>query len=76
MPLDFSQVYKELLYLTGTLYEHEDGRAIFLLRGRTQDGWPVEVRFLEIKDGVVTEKSLPVKSLGNTPPGTTAVPPS
>jgi hypothetical protein len=61
MPTDFPQVYKELLYLTGTLYEHEDGRAIFLMRGRTQDGWPVEARFLEVKAGVVTEQSVAVR---------------
>jgi len=61
MPVDFPQVYKELLYLTGTLYEHEDGRAVFLMRGRIQDGWPVEARFLEVKAGVVTEQSEPVR---------------
>ena len=61
MPADFPQVYKELLYLTGTLYEHEDGRAIFPMQGRTQDGWPVEARFLEVKDGVITEQSVPVR---------------
>jgi len=62
MPLDFPQIYKELLHLTGTLYEHEDGRAVFLTQGRTgEDGWPVEVRFLEVKGGVITERSLPVK---------------
>jgi len=62
MPLDFPRVYKELLHLTGTLYEHEDGRAIFLMQARTgEDGWPVEVRFLEVKGGVITERSLPVK---------------
>jgi hypothetical protein len=61
MPADFPPVYKELLHLTGTLYEHEDGRAVFLMRGRTQDGWPVEARFLEVKAGVVTERSVPVR---------------
>ena len=61
MPLDFPQAYKELLHLTGIPYEHEDGRAIFPLRGRSQDGWPVEARFLEVKDGAITEQSLPVR---------------
>ena len=61
MPMNFPQVYKELLHLTGTLYEHEAGRAVFLMRGRTQDGWPVEARFLEVKEGVVTEQSVPVR---------------
>jgi hypothetical protein len=61
MPLDFPQAYKELLHFTGTPYEHEDGRAIFLMQGRTQDGWPVEARFLAVKDGAITERSLPVR---------------
>ena len=61
MLLDFPQVYKELLHLTGTPYEHADGRAIFPMRGRSQDGWPVEARFLEVKDGAITERSLPVR---------------
>jgi hypothetical protein len=61
MPLDFPQDYKELLHLTGTPYEHEDGRAIFPMRGRSQEGWPVEARFLEVKDGAITEQSLPVR---------------
>ena len=45
----------------GTPYEHEDGRAIFPMQGRTQDGWPVEARFLAVKDGAITERSLPVR---------------
>jgi hypothetical protein len=61
MPLDFPQAYKELLHFTGTPYEHEDGRAIFPMQGRTQDGWPVEARFLAVKDGAITERSLPVR---------------
>jgi hypothetical protein len=62
MPLDFPRAYKELLHLTGTPYEHDDGRAVFPLQGRTgQDGWPVEARFLEVKDGAITERSLPVR---------------
>ena len=62
MPLDFTRVYKELLHLTGTLYEHEDGRAILLMQGRTgEDGWPIEARFLEVNGGVITERSVPVK---------------
>lgn len=62
MVLDFPRVYKELLHLTGTLYEHEDGRAIFLMQARTgEDGWPVEARFLEVRSGFITERSLPVK---------------
>ena len=62
MPLDFPQVYKELLHLTGTPYEHDDGRAIFPMQGLTrEDGWPVEARFLEVKDGAITEQSLPVR---------------
>jgi hypothetical protein len=61
MPPDFPQAYKELLHFTGTPYEYEDGRAIFPMQGRTQDGWPVEARFLEVKDGAITERSLPVR---------------
>ena len=61
MPPDFPQAYKELLHFTGTPYEHEDGRAIFPIQGRTRDGWPVKARFLEVKDGAVTERSLPVR---------------
>ncbi len=61
MPLDFPQAYEELLHFTGTPYEHEDGRAIFPMQGRTQDGWPVEARFLAVKDGAITERSLPVR---------------
>jgi hypothetical protein len=61
MPLDFPQAYKELLHFTGTPYEHEDGRAIFPMQGRTQDGWPVEARFLAVNDGAITERSLPVR---------------
>ena len=66
MPIDFSQVYKELLCLTGSLYENPDGRAIFPLNGRTEDGWPVEARFLEVKDGTITEHSLPLR-IGDVP---------
>lgn len=66
MPTDFSDVYKQLLYLTGCLYEHPDGRAVFSLEGKTEDGWPVEARFLEVKDGSITEQSIPIK-LGDVP---------
>jgi hypothetical protein len=61
MPIDFPQAYKELLHLTASLYEHDDGRAIFPLAGRTEDGWPVEARFLEFKDGIISQHSLPLK---------------
>lgn len=66
MPVDFPDVYKQLLHLTGCLYEHPDGRAIFTLEGETEDGWPVEARFLEVKDGSITEQSIPLK-LGDVP---------
>jgi len=66
MPTDFPGVYKQLLHLTGCLYEHADGRAIFNLEGRTEDGWPVEARFLEVKDGIITEQSVPLK-IGDVP---------
>ncbi len=66
MPTDFSDVYKQLLYLTGCLYEHPDGRAVFSLEGKTEDGWPVEARFLQVKDGSITEQSVPLK-LGDVP---------
>jgi hypothetical protein len=61
MPVDFPDAYKQLLYLTGCLYEHPDGRAVFTLDGKTEDGWPVEARFLEVKDGIIMEHSLPIK---------------
>lgn len=61
MPVDFPDAYKQLLHLTGCLYEHPDGRAVFTLDGKTEDGWPVEARFLEVKDGTITERSLPLK---------------
>jgi hypothetical protein len=61
MPVDFPDAYKQLVYLTGCLYEHPDGRAVFTLEGKTEDGWPVEARFLEVKDGIITERSLPLK---------------
>ena len=66
MPIEFSDHYKHLLHLTGCLYEHPDGRAIFPLEGKTEDGWPVEARFLEVKDGVIAEHSVPLK-LGDVP---------
>lgn len=66
MPVDFPDDYKQLLYLTGCLYEHPDGQAIFTLDGKTEDGWPVEARFLEVKDGIITEHSLPIK-VGDVP---------
>lgn len=66
MPVDFADVYKQLLHLTGCLYEHPDGRAIFALDGKTEDGWPVEARFLEVNDGIITERSLPLK-IGDVP---------
>ena len=43
-----------------------DGRAIFTLDGKTEDGWPVEARFLEVKDGSITEHSIPLK-IGDVP---------
>lgn len=66
MPVDFPDVDKQLLHLTGCLYEHADGRAIFALDGETEDGWPVEARFLEVKDGIITEHTLPLK-IGDVP---------
>jgi hypothetical protein len=62
MPIDFSDAYKQLLYLTGCLYEHPDGCAVFTLDGKTEEGWPVEARFLEVKEGIITERSLPLKA--------------
>ena len=66
MPVDFPETYKQLLHLTGCLYEHPDGRAVFTLEGKTEDGWPVEARFLEVKDGIIKEHSVPLK-IGDVP---------
>lgn len=66
MPIAFPDVYKQLLHLTGCLYEHPDGRAIFTLEGKTEDGWPIEARFLEVESGIITEQSVPLK-FGDVP---------
>lgn len=66
MPLDFPRAYKELLCFARSFYEHPDGRTIFPLDDKAKDGWPVEARFLEVKEGAITEQSLPLK-IGDVP---------
>jgi len=66
MPVDFPQIYKELLSLAGTFYEHADGRSIFPLKEQARDGCPTEARFLEVRNGTIEERSLPLKQ-GDVP---------
>lgn len=61
MPLDFPQAYKKLLFRLQSIYEHEDGRAIFNISGPCDEwGWPTEARYLEVKDRRITQHCLPI----------------
>lgn len=66
MPVDFPPIYKELLSLAGTFYEHSDGRSIFPLKEQTVNGWPTEARFLEVHNGTIIERALPLEQ-GDVP---------
>jgi hypothetical protein len=66
MTVDFPAIYKELLSLAGTFYEHRDGRSIFPLKEHSVDGWPTEARFLEVHKGTIQERSLPLRQ-GDVP---------
>src|ERR1043166_9453559 len=56
MPLAFPQACKELLCRMQSIYEHEDGRAIFNISGPCDEtGWPTGAQYLEVKDRQITQ---------------------
>jgi hypothetical protein len=62
MPLNYTKEYKELLYHLPNCWEHSDGTTAFLLGGnRNAQGYPIKVVYLELCNGNITVKTLPVK---------------
>lgn len=62
MPLEFPKAYRDLLHLTKSIYEHPDGRLIFPLAERCEEGQPNEARFLEVKNGNVVGHRMPLET--------------